>query len=199
MNEYNITLKIRNNLLLQAFKNKGEVPGEVLAQKIGISYPFLNMYVTLKRSPLDNDGNYRDEVFKICEFLNMPPSSLWTEEQLTPLSKSTVEVTASYDQLATYLPYSDGGFSSLDNEDTKRLIDEMVDKLTEREKWVIQRKFGIDGEVTAISELAKELQVTPSYIRQIEYKALRKLRHPSLCGDIKAMLGHEPPKPYEFL
>ena len=194
--EYNITLKVRNNLLLQAFKNKGEAPGRILAQKIGIGYDILNGYITLKRSPLDSEGDYRDDVYKICEFLNMSPSSLWTDEQLTPLDKSTVEVTASYEQLTAYFPRAGDGLASLENEDTKRLVNEMLDTLDERYKYLIKRRFGIEGEPATTAQIAEEFNVSETRAYQMEYKALRMLRHPSRSGGMKAMLGHEPPETF---
>jgi len=197
--EYNITLKVRNNLLLQAFKRKGETPGRVLAQKIGISYNILNDYITLKRSPLDSEGDYRDEMYKICEFLNMSPSSLWTDEQLTPLDKSTVEVTASYEQLTAYLPRAGDGIASLENEETKRLVDEMLDTLDDRCKHLIKRRFGIEGDPATLNQIAEEFNICPQRVRAIEYKALHILRHPTRSAKMQEHLGLRPPKPYEFL
>ena len=174
--EYNITLKVRNNLLLQAFKRKDEAPGKVLAQKIGMSYTQLNDYITLKRSPLNSEGDYRDDVYKICEFLNMSPSSLWTDEQLTPLDKSTVEVTASYEQLTAYLPRAGDGIASLENEETKQLLDEMLDTLDDRYKRLIKRRFGIEGDPATLNQIAEEFNVTQERARRMELKALRMLR-----------------------
>jgi len=174
--EYNITLKVRNNLLLQAFKRKDEAPGKVLAQKIGMSYTQLNDYITLKRSPLNSEGDYRDDVYKICEFLNMSPSSLWTDEQLTPLDKSTVEVTASYEQLTAYLPRAGDVIASLENEETKQLLDEMLDTLDDRYKRLIKRRFGIEGDPATLNQIAEEFNVTQERARQMELKALRMLR-----------------------
>ena len=56
----------------------------------------------------------------------------------------------------------------------------MLDSLTGRERRVLQLRFGLeDGRARTLEEVGKEFNVTRERIRQIEAKALRKLRHPS--------------------
>jgi RNA polymerase primary sigma factor len=62
----------------------------------------------------------------------------------------------------------------------KEQIDAVLDELTPREKRVLQLRFGLkDGHARTLEEVGKEFSVTRERIRQIEAKALRKLRHPS--------------------
>jgi RNA polymerase primary sigma factor len=62
----------------------------------------------------------------------------------------------------------------------KEQIDRVLDELSEREKRVLQLRFGLkDGHARTLEEVGKEFNVTRERIRQIEGKALRKLRHPS--------------------
>jgi len=62
----------------------------------------------------------------------------------------------------------------------KEQIDEVLSSLTPREQRVIQLRFGLeDGRSRTLEEVGKEFNVTRERIRQIEAKALRKLRHPS--------------------
>ena len=58
------------------------------------------------------------------------------------------------------------------------LVREQVDRLTPREATVLRRRFGIDCDEHTLEEVGKEFGVTRERIRQIEAKALRKLRHP---------------------
>jgi RNA polymerase primary sigma factor len=61
----------------------------------------------------------------------------------------------------------------------KEQVDKVLDELSEREKRVIQLRFGLkDGHPRTLEEVGKEFSVTRERIRQIEAKALRKLRHP---------------------
>ncbi|MBQ6661941.1 MAG: RNA polymerase sigma factor RpoD [Firmicutes bacterium] len=71
----------------------------------------------------------------------------------------------------------------------KMEIAEVLDTLTEREHKVLELRFGLkDGRCRTLEEVGKEFDVTRERIRQIEAKALRKLRHPSRSKKIKDYL-----------
>ena len=66
----------------------------------------------------------------------------------------------------------------------------MLDSLSERERRVLQLRFGLeDGRSRTLEEVGKEFNVTRERIRQIEAKALRKLRHPTRSRFLKDYLG----------
>ena len=68
-------------------------------------------------------------------------------------------------------------------------LSEVLDTLTEREEKVLRLRFGlVDGRPRTLEEVGKEFNVTRERIRQIEAKALRKLRHPSRSKKLKAFL-----------
>ena len=65
-------------------------------------------------------------------------------------------------------------------------LDEVLATLTEREERVLRLRFGlIDGRQRTLEEVGKEFNVTRERIRQIEAKALRKLKHPSRSKKLK--------------
>ncbi|GAH80541.1 unnamed protein product [marine sediment metagenome] len=65
----------------------------------------------------------------------------------------------------------------------------MLSSLTPREQRVLQLRFGLeDGRSRTLEEVGKEFKVTRERIRQIEAKALRKLRHPSRSRKLKDYL-----------
>lgn len=68
-------------------------------------------------------------------------------------------------------------------------LSEVLDTLTEREQKVLRLRFGLDdGRARTLEEVGKEFDVTRERIRQIEAKALRKLRHPSRSRKLKDYL-----------
>jgi RNA polymerase primary sigma factor len=70
----------------------------------------------------------------------------------------------------------------------EQLID-VLDTLTAREEKVLRLRFGLDdGRARTLEEVGKEFNVTRERIRQIEAKALRKLRHPSRSKKLKDYL-----------
>ena len=71
----------------------------------------------------------------------------------------------------------------------KDQIDKVLDELTPREKRVLQLRFGLkDGRARTLEEVGQEFNVTRERIRQIEAKALRKLRHPSRSRKLRGYL-----------
>ncbi|MDI6602288.1 MAG: RNA polymerase sigma factor RpoD [Thermoanaerobacteraceae bacterium] len=71
----------------------------------------------------------------------------------------------------------------------KEQLKEVLDTLTPREEKVLRLRFGLDdGRARTLEEVGKEFNVTRERIRQIEAKALRKLRHPSRSKKLKDFL-----------
>ena len=72
----------------------------------------------------------------------------------------------------------------------KEQLEEVLSTLAPREKKVLELRFGIiDGRTRTLEEVGKEFNVTRERIRQIEAKALRKLRHPSRSKKLKDFLN----------
>jgi len=69
-------------------------------------------------------------------------------------------------------------------------LEEVLDTLTDREKKVLMLRFGMtDGRSRTLEEVGKEFDVTRERIRQIEAKALRKLRHPTRSKKLRDFLN----------
>jgi len=72
----------------------------------------------------------------------------------------------------------------------KEQLDEVMSTLTPREAKVLRLRFGLDdGKARTLEEVGREFEVTRERIRQIEAKALRKLRHPSRSKKLKDYMG----------
>ena len=81
-------------------------------------------------------------------------------------------------------PMEEASFSFL-----KEKIKDVLDTLTDREREVIEQRFGLrDGSPRTLEEVGRQFSVTRERIRQIEAKALRKLRHPTRISKIKGFL-----------
>ncbi len=75
----------------------------------------------------------------------------------------------------------------------KEQVEAVLDSLTGRERRVLQLRFGLeDGRARTLEEVGKEFNVTRERIRQIEAKALRKLRHPSPQPQAEGLPGVSP-------
>jgi RNA polymerase primary sigma factor len=81
-------------------------------------------------------------------------------------------------------------FDSASRELLKEQVNQVLSTLTDREKKVLELRFGLDdGRSRTLEEVGKEFKVTRERIRQIEAKALRKLRHPSRGNKLKDYLS----------
>jgi RNA polymerase primary sigma factor len=120
-----------------------------------------------------------DKVREIVKVSRLPISldSPINEEQDTPLGNSIED--------RNTLPPLDAASNQL----LKEQIEEVLCTLTPREHRILQFRFGLeDGRSRTLEEVGKEFNVTRERIRQIEAKALRKLRHPSRSRKLKDYL-----------
>lgn len=77
-------------------------------------------------------------------------------------------------------------YDTVSKEFLKDYLNEVLDTLSEREKKVLIMRFGLDdGKNKTLEDVGKEFNVTRERIRQIEAKAIRKLRHPSRAKKLK--------------
>jgi RNA polymerase primary sigma factor len=71
----------------------------------------------------------------------------------------------------------------------KDKIKDVLDTLSDRERQVLEQRFGlVDGYSRTLEEVGKQFQVTRERIRQIEAKALRKMRHPTRIRHLEGFL-----------
>jgi RNA polymerase primary sigma factor len=74
----------------------------------------------------------------------------------------------------------------------KEKLHEVLATLTEREQKILELRFGlVDGYARTLEEVGKQYKVTRERIRQIEAKALRKLRHPTRIRHLQGFLEME--------
>ena len=142
------------------------------------------MTLELNREPTDQELSKKMglSVDKIAEIrkISQDPVSLETpigEEDDSHLGDFLAdERTMSPEEFATY-------------EILKDELREVLDTLTTREKEVLELRFGLfDGSSHTLEEVGKQFKVTRERIRQIEAKALRKLRHPSRAKKLRDFL-----------
>jgi RNA polymerase primary sigma factor len=120
-----------------------------------------------------------DKVREIVKVSRLPISleSPIGEEEDSPLGNTIADKNA--------LPPVDAASNQL----LKEQIEGVLQTLTPREHRILQLRFGLeDGRSRTLEEVGKEFNVTRERIRQIEAKALRKLRHPSRSRKLKDYL-----------
>ena len=130
---------------------------------------------------------------EIAEFLDMPQEKVREILRVSqePVSLETPIGEEEDSHLGDFIP-DDDALAPADAASMsllKEQLDEVLKTLTPREAKVLSLRFGLkDGNPKTLEEVGKEFNVTRERIRQIEAKALRKLRHPSRSKKLKDFL-----------
>lgn len=185
MNEYRVKVTVRNNLLLSAIEAAGYKSQADFERSAGIRYGGASQFISLRARPINQDGEFKPVAKQIMEVLGAAPSDLWTDQQLMmKLKTNTGERTIGEDQVqyilenhlqAMTLPNPE---DAAENAETVDIVAHVLDSLTKREANALRLRFGIGCDEHTLEEAGKVLNVTRERMRQIEAKALRKLRMP---------------------
>lgn len=160
--------------------------GEDMAAAVGLARHRLRDIENLRAIPTE------EEIVKIACALEKPTDYLFPEELMSAIrlgvfSRRKVELSApeviSLTEVQVRRLTYDGETALIEEVSQTLLtegINEALDTLTPRERRVLELRFGLeDGQKRTLEEVGKEFNVFRERIRQIESKALRKLRHPS--------------------
>jgi len=152
----------------------------------------INKFVRVQRQLLQELGRepYPEEIAK---HMNMPVDRVREIQKISlePVSLETPIGEEEDSHLGDFIqddnvpvPAEAAAFTLL-----REQLEEVLGTLTEREQKVLKLRFGLeDGRARTLEEVGKEFKVTRERIRQIEAKALRKLRHPSRSRKLKDYL-----------
>lgn len=197
MSEYRVDVKVRNNLFLRKLEQAGyKTVGEFcrinnLMSKASVIGDILAM----KRSPLDRNGEFVPTVETVCEIIGCSPYELFTDVQLnTVLKTNKKSMMISEAEAQFYLENSEPKLlEDMVMDDQKiDIVEQSLKGLTPREAEVIKMRFGLgeNSECMTLEECGKKFDVNRERIRQIEARALRKLRHPSLAKPLRQLIGN---------
>lgn len=179
-------MTVRNNLILSAISALGFKSGASFAAQCGLTSQQLTKLIAMKKSPINQNGEFCEDAKKLMEALGAAPSDLWTDRQLTlSLHRNTGERAVEEIDIqyildnhleAMTLPCPSEG---LEAKDAERVIEDLLDTLTPNEADTLRKRYGLAGQDELTLEQCAHMKgVTKERIRQIEAKALRKLRHP---------------------
>ena len=152
----------------------------------------INKYVRVQRQLLQELGR-EPQPEEIAKHMNMPVDRVREIQKISlePVSLETPIGEEEDSHLGDFIqddnvpvPAEAAAFTLL-----REQLDEVLGTLTEREQKVLKLRFGLeDGRARTLEEVGKEFKVTRERIRQIEAKALRKLRHPHRSRKLKDYL-----------
>ena len=180
MSDYRVEVKVRNANILRLMEDRGIETVAELCRASGTDNGAFGDVINLKRSPVNKKGEWISCVLKVCEYLFVMPTDLFSQEQMTPLKTNKGTVDIGFEDISRLLddPTQDPSLR-LERQDIVGAVGAVLEDLTEREKKVINLRFGIDGKEHNLMEIADIFGVTRVRVAQIEAKALRKLRNPT--------------------
>lgn len=196
---YRVKVIVRNNLLLSAIEAAGYSSVSSFAKAIGYTDQQLNNLASLRKSPINTNGEFCSLAKDVMEALGAAPHDLWTTEQLTMnLRRNSVEkvyttkflldTNAMQSVLGGNVLQVEGAtyedIETPEQSQTKKeladLIEANIHCLNYQQRRVIRMRYGFGSEKEhLLEEIAEKLRVTRERVRQIEAKALRKLRESS--------------------
>lgn len=182
MKPYRIKVSIRNNLLLNAIEEQGYPTVAAFERAMGVSSGRMNALVSMRVAPLLDSGEFSKEAKMAMEVLGAAPTDLWTEQQLTiKLNRNSGEREIDADlvhhllEQRSQMEYLPSPEDHLLERETNQLVDDLLNTIRPREKDVLISRFQNDE---TYEEVGKKMNVSRERAREIEAKALRKLRHP---------------------
>ena len=145
------------------------------------------------QSQLLHDNGSEPTEDEIAELLNMTPERVREIIRIAqdPVSLETPIGEEEDSHLGDFIPDDDAPAPADEacNSMLKQMLSDVLDTLSDRERRVIILRFGLlDGRQRTLEEVGQEFDVTRERIRQIETKALRKLRHPTRSRRLKDFL-----------
>lgn len=179
--DYAVTIKVRNNRLLQKMKEAGVPTAAALHRASGVTMGQIMIYMGLKRAPVRPSGVWSASAIALSECLRCLPEDMFPAVHIrTALAKNKADFTAD----ATDIHQISASLRSMAlPTDEKMMIAEsaqalsgLLDVLTPRERKVIDHRFGlVDGTEGALHTVPGE-DGRKERVRQIEARALMKLR-----------------------
>lgn len=193
-----LRMQAQNSRLVDSRKSKG-LTQKMMGLRIGRSGAFVSHVENMRAIPTD------DMMHMFARVLDKPVHYLFPSDLILAISRGVFKVRDA-ELSPSHLVYltdranarllSDGGqgVEDMDRQVERVLLKEAVDKvlneLKPQEREVLELRFGLkDGKTKLRREVGESLGVTAERIQQIEYRALKKLRHPIRSRQLRAYLS----------
>lgn len=201
MNDLRVELRGKNNILWHAVFDVAPSLA-AFCRRFGLPQGSVGGYLNLRTNPRRLTAFGRQLVEprltktaqRLCEITGLPadelfPMQLYAFGQMRAVAEVESERFVSLSS-AKRLALPPSQEESIARDELAREVSEVLETLTPREAMVIKQRFGLDGhEEHTLDAVADSFHVSRERVRQIETKALRKLRNPSRSGRLLAAGG----------
>ncbi len=201
MNDIRIDIKVRNNRLISLIEERYSNVSQ-FCREHDLAPTKVGEFCNLKESPLRKGKKkglgWREYALKIADALGVLPDELWPEHmQELKLEVNTGFTTVTTDRVQELLgsTHKTDPLLAYQKEETENVVAHALKFLTEREQTVLSLRFGLGGKPPqTLAETGEAIGTSQERVRQIEAKALRKLRHPNRSSLLEGVTEweHEP-------
>jgi len=186
MEDYRVKITIRNERLLAAMEGMGYKSVAEFSRNQGLNGVKVREIISGKITPLDREGNPKELTKEILEILNLTIEKAFTEKQLKGFKKHTFEIKVEEEKLLQIINPAKNLEIKVIEQEVKNKLSEIFSKyLAPREEKILRMRYGI-GLATdhTLEEVGLRFSVNAERIRQIEQRAIRKLKHPDVVGEL---------------
>jgi RNA polymerase sigma factor (sigma-70 family) len=148
--------------------------------------------LNFKISPRGKRGEWRKPVIQLSEIFHLLPEMI-CDESFDSIEKNTISLECNVRYLEAIHNKRIGIEEEIENVDLKNKIDEVLKTIPMAERTIIEMRFGLNGneENMSLEDVGKKFNISKSRVRQIEAKALRRLRHPVRARKLHGFLDKE--------
>lgn|SRR3989338_7861029 len=203
LKDIRIEVKVRNNLVLSRMEEKGIGSVSELCRQIDetredgqakVHQSNLGMLINMKDSARKSNGEWSDLALRLSAFFHCMPEDLFSDpQQWNKLEKNRTHAEVTYTEIQQLTARNSEPVTpelALQAKQFRGAIAQALRTLTPREERILRMRFGFEtGEETTLQAVAETFGLTRERIREIEAKALRKLKHPSRSKLILAAAG----------
>ncbi len=191
-----VEVRVRNNLILKKMEHYGFKSVAELSRGMELTLKELSELrdlVNMKKAARDEKGKWLPFVYKLADFFDCMPGDIFSEfQQEVALEKNRSQAELTYTEISRLTARSEGDITpelELQARQLRAAVTSALQKLTPREERVLRLRFGFDGEDLTFEQIGNMFGVSRERIREIEAKAIRKLRHPANTKMILAATG----------
>tara|TARA_R110000868_G_C10704844_1_gene749421 strand:+ start:61 stop:654 length:594 start_codon:yes stop_codon:yes gene_type:complete len=177
--DYLIEIRVKNGPMLAAMRAAGLETAAKLSRASDVGQNIIGKYLHLKLPPITKSGKWSRSALKLSETLGMLPEDLFPPQHLhDPLEKNRGEISMSLADMtdAGLLRCEQSPDARIDRQESRAVLMWAIAKLTPRERNVIDMRFGISRDPMTLDAAGERIGVTKERIRQLESKALRRLK-----------------------
>jgi RNA polymerase sigma factor (sigma-70 family) len=198
-----VEVRVKNNLLLRAMEARGINSISELCRQMGESTLMtrIGLLINMKKAARHTDGSWDGVAIKLSDFFRCMPEDLFSEpQQYEALEKNRAHAEVTFAHMLQISAQRQLATPELTVQarQLREVVAQTLATLTPREERIVRLRFGFGGEDQTLEEVATEFGVGPQRIRQIEVKALRKLKHPARSTKLLEVAGVERAKDEPF-